>query len=74
MGPTSQLWNGLIGLDGSAVYSIAIARNPGLTDARGNTVNAVVSSNITVGGPNSAAYSGTTLKITSNSENTYSLN
>jgi hypothetical protein len=36
MGPTSDLWNGFIGEFGSAVYSIALARTPGLTDARGN--------------------------------------
>jgi len=37
MGPTSDLWRGFVGVDGTAVYSIALARPPaGLTDARGN--------------------------------------
>jgi hypothetical protein len=36
MGPTSELWSGFIGENKTSVYSIALARMPGLTDARGN--------------------------------------
>ena len=36
MGPTSDLWKGFIGEDYTSVYSIALGRTPGLTDARGN--------------------------------------
>lgn len=73
MGPNSPLWSGYIGQDSIAVYSIAIARTQGLTDARGNTVNSVVSTNITLGAANSTAYTGTPLSITANSDNTYNL-
>jgi hypothetical protein len=74
MGPTSPLWSGFVGVDGSALYSIAIARTPGLTDAHGNTVNSVVPTNITIGAANSGSYTGTSLSITANSANTYDLN
>jgi hypothetical protein len=36
MGPTSDLWSGFIGENHTSVYSIALGRTPGLTDARGN--------------------------------------
>ena len=39
MGPTSELWSGFIGENKTSVYSIALARMPGLTDARGNQVS-----------------------------------
>jgi hypothetical protein len=39
MGPTSQLWSGFVSEYGTAVYSIALARTTGLTDANGNSVS-----------------------------------
>jgi hypothetical protein len=74
MGPTSQLWSGLVNEYGTAVYSIAIARASGITDAHGNSVNQVISSNITLGNSEATAYTGTTLNLVANQNNTYSLN
>lgn len=71
MGPNSHLWTGLTDPNTqTATYSIALARISPFSYGLKQTS---VASNITFGAANSAAYTGSSLMLTANSDYTYNL-